>query len=210
MHQFVANIAEVERPLAKVINLGISYGMGLVKLAYLLGFIQSKTFNIQKVLSEMQQCPSMDDKIDFVNDSDLPDEYKKEFENGLEKAQEFLAQFNSKMPYLSELAATCRMLAKNRGWLRTLGNRRTYIKDAHKALSYLIQGSALDQTKQAIIDCYRLGYTFLVVVHDELNFEIAGKTGEIENIVYTMCNAKQLVIPVCAEATVGPNWGDCK
>ena len=45
-HQMVADIAGVERNLAKTINLGIMYGMGIGKLASILGdisFDEAKT-----------------------------------------------------------------------------------------------------------------------------------------------------------------------
>ena len=42
----------------------------------------------------------------------------------------------------------------------------------YKALNRLIQGSAADQTKQAMINCYKQGYKPLLQIHDELCFSI--------------------------------------
>ena len=42
----------------------------------------------------------------------------------------------------------------------------------YKALNRLIQGSAADQAKQAMIDCYKAGFIPLLQIHDELCFSI--------------------------------------
>ena len=51
----------------------------------------------------------------------------------------------------------------------------------YKALNRLIQGSAADQTKQAMIDCYKAGYKPLLQIHDELCFSIDSEK-DIEGI----------------------------
>ena len=45
----------------------------------------------------------------------------------------------------------------------------------YKALNRLIQGSAADQTKQAMIDLYNEGLVPLVQIHDELTLSFDGK-----------------------------------
>ena len=42
----------------------------------------------------------------------------------------------------------------------------------YKALNRLIQGSAADQTKQAMINCYKAGFKPLLQIHDELCFSV--------------------------------------
>jgi hypothetical protein len=42
----------------------------------------------------------------------------------------------------------------------------------YKALNKLIQGSAADQTKKAMVDCYAEGFVPMLTVHDELCFSI--------------------------------------
>ena len=42
----------------------------------------------------------------------------------------------------------------------------------YKALNRLIQGTAADQTKKAMVDCYAEGLLPMLTVHDELCFNI--------------------------------------
>ena len=42
----------------------------------------------------------------------------------------------------------------------------------YKALNKLIQGSAADQTKKAMVDCYAENFTPMLTVHDELCFSV--------------------------------------
>ena len=73
----------------------------------------------------------------------------------------------------------------------------------YKALNKLIQGSAADMTKQAMVRCYEAGYPPLLQVHDELVFSIEDKK-DVEN----MEEAVSLDVPNKVDAEVGKNWGD--
>ncbi len=56
---------------------------------------------------------------------------------------------------------------KEYGGVNGAGIRRAF---TYKALNRLIQGSAADQTKKAMLDCYKEGLTPMLTVHDELCF----------------------------------------
>lgn len=82
----------------------------------------------------------------------------------------------------------------------------------YKLLNYLIQGSAADQTKEAINS---VGYwskycRFLATVHDENVYSIdpAELESEIEVIKSSMEDQKGWDVPFKAEVKVGPNWWD--
>jgi DNA polymerase-1 len=77
----------------------------------------------------------------------------------------------------------------------------------YKALNKLIQGSAADMTKKAMVDCYKAGYMPLLQVHDELVFSVGSKE-DIAGIVKTMEEAVPLSIPNKVDAEIGVNWGD--
>lgn len=78
-----------------------------------------------------------------------------------------------------------------------------------KALNRLIQGSAADQTKKAMLDVYEagLGRHVLIQVHDELDLS-AADPGVAQEIARIMEAAVQLKIPSRVEVDSGPNWGD--
>ena len=79
----------------------------------------------------------------------------------------------------------------------------------YRALNRLIQGSAADMTKQAMVNLYKAGIVPHIQIHDELcmsipNEEIALKVKEI------MKNAIRLRIPNKVDYASGDNWGNIK
>jgi DNA polymerase I-like protein with 3'-5' exonuclease and polymerase domains len=76
----------------------------------------------------------------------------------------------------------------------------------YKALNKLIQGSAADMTKQAMVHCYEAGYLPLLQVHDELVFSVKSQE-DVDNICRLMEEAVQLDIPNKVDAEIGKNWG---
>jgi DNA polymerase I-like protein with 3'-5' exonuclease and polymerase domains len=79
----------------------------------------------------------------------------------------------------------------------------------YRALNRLIQGSAADQTKQAMVNAFAAGHLPLVQVHDELGFSISSKEQALD-IKRIMEEAVPLSIPVLADAELGPSWGLAK
>jgi DNA polymerase-1 len=86
----------------------------------------------------------------------------------------------------------------------------------HKALNRLLQGSAADMMKMAMLKCYEDGIfdetgVPRLTVHDELDFSDPGGKdeafGEMQHIMET---ALPLRIPVKADGEIGPNWGDLR
>ena len=78
----------------------------------------------------------------------------------------------------------------------------------YKALNRLIQGSSADQTKKAMVECYKEGLCPMLTVHDELCFNIK-KQEEVEKIKDIMCNCvPDLKIPFEVDAELGENWGE--
>ena len=79
----------------------------------------------------------------------------------------------------------------------------------HKALNRLIQGSAADQTKQAMLDCWRAGYTPLIQVHDELCFSV-GDRAAVPKIKELMEQAVKLEVPTIVDFDIGSSWGEAR
>jgi DNA polymerase I-like protein with 3'-5' exonuclease and polymerase domains len=79
----------------------------------------------------------------------------------------------------------------------------------YKALNKLIQGSAADQTKKAMIEVHKAGIIPHIQVHDELNVSITGELmrDEIKRI---MENCVQLEVPSKVDAKEGKSWGEIK
>ena len=80
----------------------------------------------------------------------------------------------------------------------------------YKALNRLIQGTAADQTKKAMVDVYeKLGIIPLIQVHDELNCSVKSdkEAKEIKNIMETCID---LTVPSNVDYKIKDNWGDAK
>ena len=157
-HTIVADMANIPRSQAKTINLGLFYGMGKNKLQAELG-------------------------VD------------KETSDGL------FRQYHDRVPFVKQLMDNVMQRAQQRGQIRTLlgrlcrfhlwepnmfgmhkalphdqallehgpGIRRAY---TYKALNRLIQGSAADMTKKAMLELYKEGIVPHIQVHDELDLSI--------------------------------------
>ena len=190
-HQIVADMAGICRKDAKIINLGLSYGMGKDKLLQQLGI------------------------------------------NELE-AEALFNNYHSRVPFIKELTQTCSRRAENIGHIKTLLGRRCrfnmfeprgekasplpleeaveeYGSNLRRAYTYrafnrLIQGSAADMTKKAMLDLWNEGIVPHIQVHDELDISVSSLQ-ETRRIVELMENCVDLALPIKVDAELGSTWG---
>ncbi len=157
-HTIVAKMADIPRSQAKTINLGLFYGMGKAKLQAELGVSK-------------------------------------------DKAEELFTIYHERVPFVKTLMNSVSNRAQQRGQIRTLlgrlcrfhlwepnqfgvhkalpfdqarqeygaGIKRAY---TYKALNKLIQGSAADMTKKAMLELHKEGITPHIQVHDELDISV--------------------------------------
>jgi len=197
LHQMVADLANITRKQAKTVNLGIMYGMGVAKLADQLGISKGDA----KDLIERHHT-----KVPFVKGlADLAS--KQGDKNGqirtlLGRKSRFHlwepVTFGAGKPLPYDEAM------KEYGGAGGRGIRRAF---TYKALNKLIQGSAADQTKKAMLDCYNEGYTPMLTVHDELCFNIESEeqTARIQEIMET---GIELSIPSKIDVDIKDDWGE--
>ena len=192
-HQVVADMAKIPRSQAKVINLGLFYGMGKAKLQAELGVSK-------------------------------------------EKAAELFETYHAKVPFVKQLTNSASNRAQERGQIRTLlgrlcrfhlwepnqfgmhkalphedalqehgpGIRRAY---TYKALNKLIQGSAADMTKKAMLDLYKEGIIAHVQIHDELCVSVKNEK-QAKQIKEIMEDSVTLEVPNKVDYEFGNNWGE--
>ena len=138
-HQIVADMANISRKEAKIINLGLSYGMGKDKLTSQLGI-------------------------------------------SVEEAESLFNQYHERVPFIRGLRDSAARMGANRGYVKTILGRKCRfnlyepidkralplpmekamdeyggkLKRAYtyKAMNRVIQGSAADMTKKAMVECY--------------------------------------------------------
>jgi DNA polymerase I-like protein with 3'-5' exonuclease and polymerase domains len=133
------------------------------------------------------------------------------------EAQEKINRFDRGVPYVRALARLCTKSAQAKKYIIALGNRRVRfeldangeIRDEHKALNKLIQGSGAHQTKTALVDLDQAGFPLQLTVHDEF-----GYSGVDENEARRMgeitCNAVVIRVPFRCDIEAGPNYGELK
>jgi len=192
-HQIVSDMANIPRSQAKTINLGLFYGMGKNKLQAELGVSK-------------------------------------------EDAEDLFRTYHDKVPFVKMLMESVMRRAQDKGRVRTLLGRRCRfnlwepnqfgihkalnhedalaehgpgIKRAftYKALNKLIQGSAADMTKKAMVDLYKEGIIPHIQVHDELDISVNDNADKIKEI---MESAVELEVPNKVDYEFGPNWGTIK
>jgi DNA polymerase I-like protein with 3'-5' exonuclease and polymerase domains len=176
LHQMVADIAGITRKQAKVVNLGIMYGMGVGKLAAQLGVSDEEA---KGIIKEHQT------KVPFVKQLATVASNQAEKNGQIRTILGRLCRFHLWEPktfgYNKPLP-----LEKAKKEYGTVGNnlKRAF---TYKALNKLIQGSAADQTKKAMADCFNAGLIPLLTVHDELCFSVEGEeqAAQIKEIMET-------------------------
>ena len=127
------------------------------------------------------------------------------------EASKILYQFSVSAPYFSELQDKVISAAKKRGYITTLLGRKCRFPDeswAYKAPNRLMQGSAADMTKKAMVDLDDVGWTPHIQSHDELDFSVPNVEAA-NTIKRIMEDAVHLEVPVVCETTTGPSWGEC-
>lgn len=176
------------RSNAKIIFLGLCYGMGGGKLARSLG-------------------------LPVVKKKGMRGEY----EGAGPEAQAVLDQFHKNVPFVLELGQKCEKNARQNGFIRTILGRRCRFPAktnggfdwTHKALNRLIQGSSADQTKKAMVDADRAGIPIQLQVHDELNMT-AERMEQAKELAQVMTNSVKLNVPMRVDIETGPSWGEVK
>ena len=195
-HDIVSKIANISRTNAKTINLGLLYGMGVKKLAEELKFDKDL---VKDFLAKFHK------QIPFIKD-----------------LSNRVSQYANSTGYVATLKGRkCRFelweptsfgvfkalpydQAKEKyGRHHALQRAGTY-----KALNRLIQGSAADQTKQAMVDLYNEGIVPLVQIHDELTLSFDGKKETKNKIIDIMTNCVKLAVPSKVDCETGKSWGD--
>jgi DNA polymerase I-like protein with 3'-5' exonuclease and polymerase domains len=194
-HSIVAEMADIPRTQAKTINLGLFYGMGKNKLQAELGVSKEKADDLFKKYHA---------KVPFV---------KQLMDNVMHRAQDAgrirtLLGRACRFPLWEPAQFGIHKALSHEEALREHGPgiKRAY---TYKALNRLIQGSAADMTKKAMLELYKEGITPHIQVHDELDISVKDDimAAKIKKI---MEGAVTLEVPNKIDYEYGTNWGNIK
>ena len=196
-HQVVADIAKITRKQAKRINLGIMYGMGKNKLMGELGLTKLEAERIWNDYHQMFPVLKQLQK-------------KVETRANQSGAIRTLGGRKLHFPYWEPHGFNVAKPIKGKEEAEAeYGPGMVQRSFLYRGLNKLIQGSAADQTKQAMIALYREGVIPHVQVHDELDISISS-TEEAQRVVRIMEEAVRLEVPNKVDYEKGENWGSIK
>tara|TARA_R110002167_G_scaffold63879_1_gene180664 strand:+ start:8685 stop:10613 length:1929 start_codon:yes stop_codon:yes gene_type:complete len=217
-HQMVADIADVDRTTAKVINLGIMYGMGIGKLANVMGgipfedakairndydekvpFIKGMASSVMKVAAERQEIRTLLGRKCRFPMREL---------KGYNKGASSLIHKDRLEERWEDIMDTP-LEEREAGW-KSKDPQRYQVAFTYKSLNRLIQASSADQTKMAMKLCFDHGYLPMLTVHDELCFSIKSEE-EVKEIKHLMENCvPDFSIPSIIDVGTGTDWGNAK
>ena len=199
-HTMVAEMAKIPRKQAKTINLGMMYGMGVNKLSDQLDI---------PVEEAKELVGQYHDRVPFV----------KLLMNGVMNKLNNRASSGS---IRSILGRKCRFdlwepdtFAMNKAlpykeavneYGPTTRLKRAY---TYKALNRLIQASAADMTKQAMVNIYSEGIIPLIQIHDEIAISFTSNE-TIKQVATIMEEAVKLNVPNKVDVEIGSSWGESK
>jgi len=132
------------------------------------------------------------------------------------KGKEIRQAYMDAVPGLEKLVTAVKSKAES-GYINLCDGRRCTVDGAHKALNYLLQGSAGVLAKRWLLinheNTRELCCSQLAFVHDEIQFECDPQHVEPlqTSLVQSAAAAGQyykLRIPIAAEAQVGDTWAD--
>ena len=199
-HTMVADMAQISRKQAKTINLGMMYGMGAKKMADQLDIPLEEAKEL--INQYHQRVPFVKMLMRGVTDR-LND--KGSF-GAIRSLKGRKCRFDLWEPDSFEMNKALPYHEAVRQYGQTTRLKRAY---TYKALNRLIQASAADMTKQAMVDVYRTGKIPLIQIHDELAVSVTGKE-EAQSIASIMTNAIDLDVPSRCDIEIGASWGEAE
>lgn len=201
-HQVVSDMTGIPRnpayagaPNTKQINLGLAFGAGAGKLAFMMGM----DYEIGEYRNKMVYYPGVE-------------------------AKRIFNLYHARLPGVKKFMKDAENVAKARGYVRTLTGRRLRFPAGgqHKAAGLLYQAYAADLHKIGLVETDRvireqqLPARLLVSVHDEIGLSSSADESDRERIrdtiraAYTNFNSEsspiRMRVPITASADWGDNW----
>ena len=197
-HQMVADMAGITRKQAKTIGLGLMYGMGKRKLS------EQLDLSLEEA-SELIQ--TFHDRVPFLRGT-------------VHSVQKKIEHPASGGAIRTLLGRKCRFpLWEPQQWgiNKALPYEEAYAKYGarikramtYKGLNRLIQGSAADQTKAAMLAVHKAGFNLMLQVHDEVALSVKTRE-EAEEAAQLMREAVQLDVPSKVDVEIGETWGSAE
>ena len=214
-HQLIQDDTGLDRKKAKCLNCGMCYGQGLALTAASMGVSEEEAQEFRDTYFE---------RSPYVQATSKECMHRAQSRGWIRTILGRRARFNTWEPSDFDVSrelgtfdtkeecikATARYLEIDNPSPRLVKRARTY-----KALNSLLQGSAADMMKKAMVDIWESGVCDtlgapLISVHDELDWSVPDThEGEeaIKESAILMQNAIKLRVPLAVDTEKGGDWG---
>lgn len=209
-HTMASEITGVPRKQAKNINFGVVYGMGVPMLANELGVTLDEA---KAIMAQFQgNAPFMKGMLDRCSNAAARRGYIKTILGRKRRFDvwEVMVKGDEEPHFVQEEE----LEGFTNGVQLTRRPRRAF---THKALNALLQGSAADLMKKAMVEMWDAGLFNVLVphltVHDEFNSSVPDtKEGReaFDEMRHIMETTLTLDIPILADGQLGHNWDEAK
>ena len=198
-HQMVADMAGIKRKAAKTIGLGLMYGMGKNKLAGQLDL-------------------SLDEASELIDTFHKKVPFLKGTVNAVMKRIDHPAAGGAIRTLLGRKCRFPLWEPMEWGVNKALPREQAVIEygarikraGTYKGLNRLIQGSAADQTKAAMVALVKAGFANPILqVHDELALSVKDRE-EAMAAAEIMSTCVRMEVPSRCDVEIGPSWGEAK
>jgi DNA polymerase I-like protein with 3'-5' exonuclease and polymerase domains len=198
-HKIVAEMANIPRSQAKTINLGLFYGMGKAKLQGELGVTKEKADElftqyhsqasfVKQLMNKVMKAAEARGQIKTLLGRRCRFPKYEPILNGADWGHYVPPEDDERMRELQEMGPHLKDFEGNiikdkdgnpkKNYWHQNSTRRAF---TYKALNKLIQGSAADMTKKAMVDLYKEGLLAHIQIHDELDFSIESESQAVKN-----------------------------
>lgn len=139
------------------------------------------------------------------------------------EGRQMLERYHDAYPEIRKLQNRIEFALMDRGYVKTLWGRhlrpdgknsREIQRESYKFLNYVIQGTAAEIIKEAVVSCHQAGIPVIAAVHDEILAEVPREDAveAARFIEQAMVDHPRVTerIPLLAEAWIGERWSGAK
>lgn len=199
-HSWVAEMAQIDRKLAKDMNLGLAYGMGMAKMSLKLGRTMAETKTIYETYHSAVPFMKM------LGNRCMEVAKERGYVRTILGRQRHYTLYGP--PKWSKGIVP---LPKQQALIEFGPPVIRYF--CHNALNAIVQGSSADMLKLAMVTLFDLGYVMPLNIHDELDnpgIESEKQAREIRDVMVDVGRQLKLSVPLKVDAELGPSWGEAE
>jgi DNA polymerase I-like protein with 3'-5' exonuclease and polymerase domains len=197
-YKFMMDAAGINRRTAKDMYLGRCYGMGKEKLSYTLN---KPIDECEKILKNFDECvPFVKEIAEKCTQLASSRGYIKTLCGRRRHFNKWEPVDAYKMRKQGHDVRPVTLEASKAKWPKLMTRR----SETHKGLNALIQGSAADMMKSALVMAYKAGKVPYISVHDEIGCPILGNDAKEWQEIMEAC--VETTVPIKVDVSTGRSW----